>query len=87
VLTLSMGTAAMASGAEGGGNAEIGDAAAYNMGKLVYATKLNCSGCPMAGKSLDAAAAKQLLAGQPKVNLSADEAKALGVFLTRRFRM
>jgi hypothetical protein len=78
---------AMASGSDGGSSAQTGDAAAYNMGKRVYATKLACSGCPMAGKELDAAAAKQLLSTKPAVQMSADEEQALGVYLKRRFKL
>ena len=53
---------ALASGSDGGGSAETGDAAAYNAGKGVYAAKLACGGGPVAGKSLDAALARDLLA-------------------------
>ena len=79
-------SAAMASGSDGGSSAETGDTAAYNMGKSIYATKLACTGCPMAGKSLDAAMSKDLLAKAP-VTLSADESKALEVYLKRRFKL
>lgn len=78
---------ATASGSDGGGSAETGDAAAYNTGKGVYATKLACSGCPMANKRLDAAAARELLAKPSPVTLSAAEAQALQVYLTRRFKL
>jgi hypothetical protein len=78
---------AMASGSDGGGSAETSDAAAYNMGKTVYATKVACDGCPMAGKSLTAESARQLLASKPQANLSAGETKALTVYLTRRFKL
>jgi hypothetical protein len=78
---------ALASGSDGGGSAETGDAAAYNTGKSVYATKLACSGCPMAGKSLDATAARELLANKGKVALSAEESAALEVYLKRRFKL
>ncbi len=78
---------AMASGSDGGGSAETSDAAAYNMGKTVYATKVGCSSCPLAGKSLTPESARQLLADKPQANLSADEAKALTVYLKRRFKL
>lgn len=78
---------AMASGSDGGGSAETGDAAAYNTGKSVYAAKLACSNCPMAGKRLDAAAARELLAQPSPATLSPAEAQALQVYLTRRFKL
>lgn len=78
---------ATASGSDGGGSAETGDAAAYNTGKSVYATKLACGGCPMANKRLDAAAARELLAKPSPATLSAAEAQALQVYLTRRFKL
>lgn len=80
-------TLALASGSDGGGSAETGDAAAYNMGKSVYASKLACTNCPMAGKSLDAAMARQLVEKKPAVTLSDDESKALAVYLKRRFKL
>lgn len=78
---------ALASGSDGGGSAETGDAAAYNTGKAVYATKLACASCPMAGKSLDAATARELLANKGGATLSAEEAAALEVYLKRRFKL
>lgn len=86
VLALAAG-GALASGSDAGGSAETGDTAAYNMGKGVYARKLACGGCPMAGKSLDAALAKQLLSSKPPVALSADEEMALATYLKRRFKL
>jgi hypothetical protein len=79
--------AALASGSDGGGQAETGDAAAYNTGKSVYATKLACSSCPMAGKSLDAATARALLADKRAVTLTQTESAALDVYLKRRFKL
>jgi hypothetical protein len=79
--------AAFASGSDGGGHAETGDAAAYNAGKSVFATKLACSSCPMAGKSLDAATARELLANKRGVTLSEQESAALDVYLKRRFKL
>ena len=78
---------ALASGSDGGGQAEIGDTAAYNSGKSVFAMKLACSGCPMAGKSLDAAAARALLDNKGNVTLSPQESSALDVYLKRRFKL
>ena len=78
---------AQASGTDGGGAAETGDTAAYNTGKGVYAAKLACSGCPMAGKSLDAGMARELLASKKGVTLSAEESRALEVYLKRRFKL
>ena len=78
--------AVLASGSEGGGGAETGDAHAYNMGKGVYAQKLACSSCPLAGKHLDAALAGDLLAGKGLPSLSEEESHALTVYLTLRFK-
>ncbi len=78
---------ALASGSDGGGSAETGDAAAYNAGKGVYATKLACTGCPMAGKSLDAAMARDLLTTKRGAALTSEESAALEVYLKRRFKL
>jgi hypothetical protein len=78
---------ALASGSDAGGSAETGDAAAYNTGKGIYASKFGCSGCPMAGKGLDASSARELLANKKGVSLSAEESNALEVYLKRRFRL
>jgi hypothetical protein len=78
---------ALASGSDGGGRAETGDAAAYNTGKSVYATKFACSGCPMAGKSLNTDAARALLANKGGVTLTSEESAALDVYLKRRFKL
>jgi Fe-S cluster biogenesis protein NfuA len=86
LLALTNGVAS-ASGSDGGGSAETGDAAAYNTGKAVYAAKLNCSGCPMSGKSLDAGMARDLLSNKKGVTLSAEESQALDVYLKRRFKL
>ena len=85
-LSLAAGLA-LASGSDGGGQAEMGDAAAYNTGKSVFAMKLACSGCPMAGKSLDAAAARALVANKGNVTLTPQESAALDVYLKRRFKL
>ena len=78
---------ALASGSDGGGGAETGDAAAYNAGKGVYATKLACAGCVMAHKSLDAPMARELLASKPGAALTPEESGALEVYLKRRFKL
>jgi hypothetical protein len=78
--------AVMASGSEGGGSAETGDTAAYNMGKSIFAMKLACDKCPLAGKTLDGAMAKQVLE-KPPVTLTANESQALAVYMKRRFKM
>jgi hypothetical protein len=78
---------ALASGSDGGGAAETGDAAAYNTGKGVYSVKFSCGTCPMAGKSLDSGSARELLANKKGVSLSAQESAALDVYLKRRFKL
>jgi hypothetical protein len=78
---------ALASGSEGGSHAETGDAAAYNTGKSVYATKLACSGCPLAGKPLNTETARALLANKGNVTLTPQESAALDVYLKRRFKL
>jgi hypothetical protein len=88
-LALALSTAtAWASGNDGGGGAETGDAAAYNAGKSVFANKLACSSCPLAGKKLDATLVRELLASKPTgVNLSQTEANSLDTYLKRRFKL
>ena len=76
-----------ASGSDAGGGAETGDAQLYNIGKGVYAQKLACKGCSMAGKSLDSAIARDLAAGKGAAGLNAEEQQALGVYLSRRFKL
>jgi hypothetical protein len=78
---------AAASGNDAGGSAETGDAAMYNQGKAVYATRYACSSCTLAGKSLDATSARGLLTDKGSVTLSAAEAQALDVYLKRRFKL
>ena len=76
-----------ASGSDAGGGAETGDAQAYNIGKGVYAQKLACKSCPLAGKSLDSAMARDLAAGKGAARLNAEEQQALAVYLSRRFKL
>ena len=80
-------SSSFASGSDAGGSAETGDAQAYNIGKGVYAQKLGCKSCPLAGKTLDQAAARDLVAGKGTAGLSAEEQKALAVYLSRRFKL
>ena len=81
------GAPAFASGSDAGGGAETGDAQSYNIGKGVYAQKLACKACPLAGKSLDAAMARGLLSGTETYSLSAEEQQALAVYLKLRFKL
>ena len=80
-------SSSFASGSEAAGGAETGDAQAYNIGKGVYAQKLACKTCPLAGKSLDSAMARDLAAGKGAPGLSAAEQQALAVYLSRRFKL
>lgn len=77
-----------ASGSDGSGaGAQTGEARLYNQGKGVYAHKIACDSCPMAGKTLDKNLAMELL-GNPSVpSLSQDEKSALDVYLKRRFKL
>jgi hypothetical protein len=76
-----------ASGSEGISTGPSNDTRLYNVGKGVYADKFSCSSCPLAGKSLNADLAKEVLDGKPKVELSGDEAAALASYLKRRFKV
>ena len=87
VFSAVFGAPAFASGSDAGGGAETGDAQAYNVGKGVYAQKLGCKSCPLAGKSLDAAMAGGLLKGKETYALSADEQQALATYLKLRFKL
>lgn len=80
-------SSAMASGSEGGAAAQTGDMQLYNAGKAVYAQKLACDTCPLAGKSLDATLASDLIAGKGVPTLSEGDSKALMTYLKRRFKM
>ena len=87
VFSAVFGAPAFASGSDAGGGAETGDAQAYNVGKGVFAQKLGCKSCPLAGKSLDAAMASGLLKGKETYALSADEQQALATYLKLRFKL
>jgi hypothetical protein len=78
---------AVASGSEGVSGGETSDAQMYNVGKAVYAQKLACSNCPLAGKPLNAMLAKELLAGNQTQSLNADDKTALASYLKRRFKL
>lgn len=78
---------AFASGSESFSSGPSSDARLYNVGKGVYADKLACSSCPLADKTLTAEVAKAVLNGEPKVDLTNDEAQALGAYLKRRFKI
>ena len=86
-LAVAMGGAAFASGSEGFSQGQNNDTRLYNAGKGVYADKFACSGCPLAGKPLNAGVAKEVLGGSPKVALSSDEQDAVAVYLKRRFKI
>lgn len=82
-----VGIVALASGSDGAGSADTGGAQAYNMGKTVYFQKLACNGCALAGKTLDANLARDIISGKVKVMLNEDESQALAVYLNRRFKL
>ena len=81
------GAPAFASGSDAGGGAETGDSQSYNIGKGVYAQKLACKSCPLAGKSLDAAMARGLISGTETYSLNAEEQRSLAVYLKLRFKL
>ena len=87
MVTAAMSGAAFASGSEGFSQGQNNDTRLYNAGKGVYADKFACSGCPLAGKPLNAGVAKEVLGGSPKVALSSDEQDAVAVYLKRRFKI
>lgn len=80
--------AAFASGSDSFGGGLSGEQQRYNEGKAVYAQKLACADCAMAGKALDKALAQSLLADADKsAKLSDDERAALAVYLKLRFKL
>ena len=81
------GPPALAAGSDAGGGAETGDTQSYNIGKGVYAQKLACKSCPLAGRSVDAPLARELLTGKETYALSAQEQQALAVYLKLRFKL
>ena len=82
-----LGAPAFASGSDAGGGAETGDTQSYNLGKGLYAQRLACKSCPLAGKGLDATLARQLLTGKETYGLSAEEQRSLAVYLKLRFKL
>lgn len=78
---------AFASGSDSGGGGQTDEMQSYNAGKGVFAQKIACKSCPMAGKNLDAAFARDLVAGKGTEGLDAEDKAALKVYLTRRFKL
>lgn len=91
VLTLALplvAGAAFASGSDSFGGGLTGEQQSYNAGKAVYAQKIGCSKCMMAGKALDKTSAQNLLANPDKTtNLSDEERVALTTYLKLRFKL
>lgn len=89
VLVLAiMAKTTFASGSDSFGGGLSGEQARYNAGKAVYAQKLACSSCALAGKRLDKMQAQQVLtdAGM-NAKLSDDERAALSTYLKLRFKL
>lgn len=86
-LALALASGAFASGSEGFSPGLNNEAQLYNAGKGVYADKFSCDSCPLAGKSLNADVARDVLRGNPKVTLSKTEEDAVMVYLKRRFKI
>ena len=86
-LAVAISGAAFASGSESFSQGQNNDTRLYNAGKGVYADKFACNSCPLAGKTLSAGVAKEVLGGTPKVALSSDEQDAVAVYLKRRFKI
>ena len=78
---------AHASGSDAGASAKTGEAAAYQLGKQVFAKKFACKACPLYKQRLNKTLAEQILMGKPEVQLSSAETDALAVFLQRRFKL
>ena len=76
-----------ASGSDAGASAKTGEAAAYQLGKQVFAKKFACKGCPLHKQRLNKGLAQEILMGKPDVQISSGEAQALQVFLQRRFKL
>ena len=86
-LAAALSGAAIASGSEGFSPGLSNDTQLYNRGKGVYADKFSCGSCPLAGKSLNADLAKEVLRGNPRVTLSTTEQDAVMTYLKRRFKI
>lgn len=80
-------TLAFASGSDSSGGGVTDEMQMYNAGKGVFAQKIACKSCSMAGKNLDASFARELLTGKGTEGLNAQDKDALGVYLTRRFKL
>lgn len=79
---------AFASGSDSFGGGLSGEQAQYNSGKAVYAQKLACSDCTLAGKTLDKTQAQQVLSDTGlTAKLSEDERTALTTYLKLRFKL
>lgn len=78
---------AFASGSDSFGG-QSSEQAQYNTGKAVYAQKLACPSCPLAGKSLDKMLAEQLLSDPSlTAKLANDERAPLATYLRKRFKL
>ncbi len=86
-IAAALASAALASGSEGFSPGLNNESQLYNAGKGVYADKFSCGSCPLAGKSLNADVARDVLRGNPKVTLSKTEEDAVIVYLKRRFKI
>jgi hypothetical protein len=82
----------LASGSDALGGASTAASRLYNQGKGVYANKIGCDQCVLAGKELDKTIAMELVEGKGMgakalMDLSADEKSALMTYLQRRFKL
>ena len=78
---------AFASGSDSFGG-ESSDQSQYNTGKAVYAQKLACPDCPLAGKTLDKMLAEKLISDPSlTTKLTAEERMPLMSYLKRRFKL
>ena len=81
-------SAAFASGSDSFGGGLSGEQQLYNAGKAVFAQKLACSGCAMAGKTLDKPLAQSILSeADTTAKLSDDDRAALATYLKLRFKL
>ena len=87
IAALSASSLAFASGSDSAGGGITDEMQMYNAGKGIFAQKIACKTCSMAGKSLDASFARELVAGKGTEALNGSEKDALNVYLTRRFRL
>lgn len=80
-------SSAFASGSDSFGG-QSGSQAQYNTGKAVFAQKLACTSCPLAGKTLDKMLAQQILSDSAATSmLSDDERMPLTTYLKTRFKL